>query len=300
MNGDVENGFNRDRAELFEALGHPTRIRIVEALSESPLGFAALKRKMGIDSNGLLAFHLGKLEGLVKTCAKGDYMLTDEGREAMRIMVLKNSIATHADKNRFFITPLQIAALIIVIGMVVAAVIAAFSYTQLSGQDVIFNQNSIPIDGHTYVAYQVNIDLNGKSAPKVVGEVGSVGNGVDFYLVNGSSWISWSENPQSRSTFSMVHLNATAVASQSWIENQFSFTPIATEGNNAFSYSAVFVSNDFPNASNVIVYGTINLQYMNLSSLYSLAADLAVIAIGSLLLTVMAYRKTRHQGNRSC
>jgi len=294
MDSDAEDGFNRDKAELFEALGHPTRIRIIDALSESPLGFAALKRKMGIDSNGLLAFHLGKLEGLVKTSTNGDYMLTDEGREALRIMALKNSIAPHADKNRFFITPVQIVALIIVIGMVAATVIAAVSYTQLRGQDVIFNQNSIPIGGHSYVAYQVNIDLNGKFAPKVVGEVGSVGNGVDFYLVNGSSWNSWSLNPQSRSTSSMVHLNATAVASQSWIQNQFSFTPIATGGNNAFSYSAVFVNNDYPNASNAIVYGTITLRYTYLNSLYGLATGLAVIAIGAVLLMVTAYRRARH------
>jgi DNA-binding transcriptional ArsR family regulator len=293
MDRDAEDGFNRDRAELFEALGHPTRIRIVEALSESPLGFAALKRKIGIDSNDLLAFHVGKLEGQVKTSVNGDYMLTDEGREALRIMVLKNSIGPHVDRNRFTITPIQIAALLLVIGMVVAAVVASFSYAQLRGQDVIFNQNSIPVDGHVYVAYQVNIDLDGKTAPKVIGEVGSVGNGVDFYLVNDSSWNSWSLNSQSRSAFSMVHLNASAVASQSWIENQFHFTPIVTGGDNAFSYSAVFVNDNFPNATNVIVYGTITLQYTYLNSLYGLATGLAVIAIGSVLLLVTAYRKAR-------
>ena len=290
MNGDAGNGFNRDRAELFEALGHPTRIRIVEALSESPLGFAALKRKMGIDSNGLLGFHLGKLEGLVKTSANGDYVLTDEGREALRIMVLKNSIAPHAEKNRFSVTPIQIAALLIMIGVV----IAAFSYTQLRGQDAIFNQNSIPIEGHSYLGYQVNIDLNGKFAPKVIGEVGSVGSGVDFYLVNDSSWISWSTNAQSRSAFSMVHLNATAVGSQSWIENQFSLTPIPTGGYKDFSYSAVFVNDDYPNASGVIVYATITLQYMYLNNLYGLAAGLAVMALGFVLLMVTAYRKAQH------
>jgi DNA-binding transcriptional ArsR family regulator len=290
MNGDAGNGFNRDRAELFEALGHPTRIRIVEALSESPLGFAALKRKMEIDSNGLLAFHLGKLGGLVKTSANGDYMLTDDGREALRIMTLKNSIAPHAEKTRYSITPVQIAVLLIAVGLV----IAAFSYPQLRGQDIIFNQNSIPIGGHTYLAYQVNINLDGKFAPKLEGEVGSVGNGVDFYLVNDSSWISWSTNPQSRSPFSMVHLNATAVASQSWIENQFNLTPKATGGNDAFSYSAVFVNDYYPNASEAIVYATITLQYTYLNSLYSLATGLIVIAAGCILLIVTAFRKARH------
>jgi DNA-binding transcriptional ArsR family regulator len=55
----------------FEALGHPTRLRILQALSESPLGFSDLKKKTGIESNGLLSFHLGKLDGLVKSSQEG-------------------------------------------------------------------------------------------------------------------------------------------------------------------------------------------------------------------------------------
>ena len=71
MDSNNEDRFNKDRAELFEALGHPTRIKIVQALSEGSLGFAALKRKMGIESNGLLSFHIGKLKGIVDTSSEG-------------------------------------------------------------------------------------------------------------------------------------------------------------------------------------------------------------------------------------
>jgi hypothetical protein len=174
------------------------------------------------------------------------------------------------------------AVLLVVIGTVVATC----SYTQLQGHDVIFNQSSIEIDGHTYVAYEIIVDLGGKLAPKVVGEVGSVGTGVDFYLVNDSSWNSWSMNPASRSAFSMVHLNATAVGSQLSAENQFFFIPSATA-----SYSAVFVNNEYPNASSVSVYATITIQYVHLSSVYDLIVGLLLIVTGFTVLIITALRK---------
>uniref|UniRef100_A0A7C3J442 ArsR family transcriptional regulator n=1 Tax=Candidatus Methanomethylicus mesodigestus TaxID=1867258 RepID=A0A7C3J442_9CREN len=79
-----DSGFDRSRAELFEALGHPTRIRILKALSASDMSFSDLKRSVGIDSNGLLSFHLSKLSGLIRTTEAGLYALTDEGKEALR------------------------------------------------------------------------------------------------------------------------------------------------------------------------------------------------------------------------
>ena len=54
------------QAEVFDALGHPTRIVILKALSEGPAGFAELKKKTGIESSGHLLHHLNKLNGLVK------------------------------------------------------------------------------------------------------------------------------------------------------------------------------------------------------------------------------------------
>jgi DNA-binding HxlR family transcriptional regulator len=86
MTEDQSDSFNTSRAEVFEALGHPTRMRILQALNDRALGFSELKRETGIESNGLLAFHLGKLTGLVKLNSESSYALTDEGREALRII----------------------------------------------------------------------------------------------------------------------------------------------------------------------------------------------------------------------
>jgi DNA-binding transcriptional ArsR family regulator len=80
-----ENHFDSSRAELFEALGHPTRVKILRTLAERPMSFSELKRETGIESSGHLQFHLGKLSSLVKTDAVGNYTLTDEGRDALYV-----------------------------------------------------------------------------------------------------------------------------------------------------------------------------------------------------------------------
>lgn len=46
--------FDSSRAELFEALGHPVRMKILEFLGKAPLGFSELKKKVGIESSGHL------------------------------------------------------------------------------------------------------------------------------------------------------------------------------------------------------------------------------------------------------
>jgi DNA-binding HxlR family transcriptional regulator len=71
-------------AELFEAISHPERIKILKILSKQPSSFAALKRQLGIESSGNLDYHLKKL-GLLVTVRKEDglYGLTDAGKEAL-------------------------------------------------------------------------------------------------------------------------------------------------------------------------------------------------------------------------
>jgi len=81
-----EEGFDAERAELFEAIGHPNRIKIIEALGQGKMGFAELKKMVGMESSGHLAFHLGKLEHLVTMEADGLYALTGDGREALRMI----------------------------------------------------------------------------------------------------------------------------------------------------------------------------------------------------------------------
>jgi DNA-binding transcriptional ArsR family regulator len=81
-----EEEFNAEKAELYEALGHPMRILILQALSEKPLGFSDLKRRTGIESSGNMTFHLTKLGSLVRVTAGGTYCLSDEGKEAIRVI----------------------------------------------------------------------------------------------------------------------------------------------------------------------------------------------------------------------
>jgi DNA-binding transcriptional ArsR family regulator len=97
--GENEEGFNKARAELFDALGHPTRIKILQTLEKSPLSFTELRKKANIDSNGLLSFHLGKLGDLIKTVDGGNYALTNDGKEALRIVSL--IAAKEGRKSRF-------------------------------------------------------------------------------------------------------------------------------------------------------------------------------------------------------
>lgn len=78
--------FDPSRAELFEALGHPIRMRILQCLDEAHLSFSELKRRVGIESSGHLQFHLEKLNGLIKVNPGGNYALTDDGKEALRLM----------------------------------------------------------------------------------------------------------------------------------------------------------------------------------------------------------------------
>jgi DNA-binding transcriptional ArsR family regulator len=86
-NGTKESReFDSEKAEFFEALGHPTRIKLLEALAEGPHSFSELKKRLDIESSGNLSFHLGKLETLVKTNADGNYVLTDDGKEAVRVI----------------------------------------------------------------------------------------------------------------------------------------------------------------------------------------------------------------------
>jgi len=74
------------RAELFEILAHQTRIRMLKALEGRSLSFAELKRELAIESSGNLQHHLGKLGDLIKQTDDGKYAITDDAREALRIL----------------------------------------------------------------------------------------------------------------------------------------------------------------------------------------------------------------------
>lgn len=72
-----------DPAELFEALSHPVRIKILKILEKQPSSFSSLKKQLGIDSSGNLDHHLKKMSGIVSVRRDGLYGLTDAGKEAL-------------------------------------------------------------------------------------------------------------------------------------------------------------------------------------------------------------------------
>lgn len=72
-----------DSAELFEAISHPVRIKILKILEKQPASFGFLKRQLDIESSGNLDHHLKKLGQLIAVRQDGLYGLTDAGKEAL-------------------------------------------------------------------------------------------------------------------------------------------------------------------------------------------------------------------------
>ena len=129
---DIET--DRHRAEVFDALGHPTRIAIVKVLSEGSLGFADLKRKTGIESSGHLQHHLNKLNGLIKADAYGKYCLSDEGKDALlTVQTVENSSLrkeVSGKVHRHFKIGLKPVAFLLVTLLIASSVLAVYEYNQ--------------------------------------------------------------------------------------------------------------------------------------------------------------------------
>jgi DNA-binding HxlR family transcriptional regulator len=130
-----DSDFDVSRAELFEAIGHPTRIKIIQVLGEAPMGFSELKRSVGIESGGLLSFHLRKLEQLVSMTDQGVYALTDQGKEALRMVNVTRGEprgqtvrVSQPNKRRYL-------AVIVVLLLVLASVsaVALYQHSYLTG-----------------------------------------------------------------------------------------------------------------------------------------------------------------------
>jgi len=150
-----EEGFDSAKAELFEQLGHPLRIRIIEGLYASPLSFSALKSKTGISSNGHLSFHLAKLKGLVNANEAGEYCLTDTGRDSMRVASMidwqKHSRREpHSGGRSWRPTTVQIFAALLVASLFLNAglvfMIGQQNAREMQFRRVMFNQLSDEID----------------------------------------------------------------------------------------------------------------------------------------------------------
>ncbi len=71
-------------SEMFEAISHPIRIKVLKLLAKRPMSFSELKRELGIKSSGKLDFHLKKLGNLVTLNSEDKYALTKEGYAALQ------------------------------------------------------------------------------------------------------------------------------------------------------------------------------------------------------------------------
>ena len=161
----VEDPFNLSKAELFEALGHPTRIRLLKILVMKPTTFSELKRAAEIESNGLLGFHLGKLSGLVKLNSDGLYSLTDEGKEALRIVEAttqsrRKNVRDDSSSSlslSIFTAPLArlrhsrtILLAIFLIALVVLGLVVVYQQEQMARLNNSINSSTVSIDGQQY------------------------------------------------------------------------------------------------------------------------------------------------------
>ena len=176
--------FDVTKAELFEAISHPVRIKILEALDERPMGFAELGRAVGIESGGHLSFHITKLRNLVKTNRRGDYVLTGEGKEALwTIHALQKSSREVQDssnrtplRHRSLVRPVIVIILIALLGLGLLAVI--------QNQEVALQQSQVSTQQQQIALYvsEVQPFANGQSASIVVGQSDFSSYGTPLYL----------------------------------------------------------------------------------------------------------------------
>jgi DNA-binding transcriptional ArsR family regulator len=146
MNDTDSSAFDASRAELFEALSHPLRVRILHVLGERSQRFSELKHTLGLESSGHLSFHLEKLGNLVKTTLDGDYELSDEGTEALRLFMTLNQVtespSVHvALKDSLFNRKIVTVSLVLI--LIAGVLISSSSFRSLQDQiSVLTNENA--------------------------------------------------------------------------------------------------------------------------------------------------------------
>jgi hypothetical protein len=174
-----------------------------------------------------------------------------------------------------------------VILALIGVAIAAYSYPQLQQEDALFARDSIQLGANSNSTYWIDF-LNDNIlsvSPRIVGRVGSVGTGVDFYLVKYDNWDSWKTDTEQRSALSLVYLNSDVLSSQS-AQGQFSFV-----APHAYLYIVVFINEKYPAANNASVHVNISLQDISLPNFCAFIAGLAMLTLTIVLLIVMVRRK---------
>jgi sugar lactone lactonase YvrE len=165
-----ESGPENVRAEVFDAIGHPTRIKILQVLHDNPMGFAELKRSVGIESSGNMSFHLNKLRYLVKSTNDGNYILTDAGKEALWSVgnisgVSKDQGADFQVKRAWKYRKRIIA--ILIVGLLALGVIVGLQQLQLSTQQQEISSQQQEIGLYVNQAHPFTI---GQAASLIIGQ----------------------------------------------------------------------------------------------------------------------------------
>ncbi len=134
MEDQTQVELDRQKAEVFDALGHPTRILILKVLSEGSLGFADLKKRTAIESSGHLQHHLSKLNGLVKTDEYGKYCLSDEGKDALlTVQTVENASPKKEAKakgQRHSMVGLKPVAFLLLALLIASSAVAVYEHSQ--------------------------------------------------------------------------------------------------------------------------------------------------------------------------
>jgi DNA-binding transcriptional ArsR family regulator len=157
---------DRRRAEIFDALSHPTRILILKALNEGSLGFADLKKKLGIESSGHLQHHINKLNGLIRTDDYGKYTLSDQGRDALySVETVEKVTGSEANKNgktRSLTRNIAMKASVITLAilLVLSSAIAAFEYRNTSSLQSVVSERDNTLVEHGKVTTWIDTALN--------------------------------------------------------------------------------------------------------------------------------------------
>ena len=152
MTENNDDSFSSSKAEVFEALGHPTRIRILRELAGRPLAYSELKRAAGMESNGLLTFHLGKMRDLVRLNAESNYSLTDEGREALRIVEasrITNSERPHSHPALHLPRQKALLAALLVV-LIVLGSVTVYQQEQILTLNQHISSNAVTMNGVGY------------------------------------------------------------------------------------------------------------------------------------------------------
>jgi len=164
--GSDEVDKERRQAEVFDALGHPTRIMILKALSEESIGFADLKKKLKMESSGHLQHHLNKLGDLVKTDEYGKYALSDQGRDALVSVETVESVAkseTKQNKKPRVISKnavLRSAVIALAVLLIVSSAVTLLEYHIASSYQNLIAENNNAISQLNSTALQLNGNIS--------------------------------------------------------------------------------------------------------------------------------------------